>query len=391
MADLLPRFPFLAGHLQIRYDFDMILAISIVIALTIPVGFLFFLRTFDLHKTVKFKRNIVTLVCGIAAYYVAAQINPAMVDAGWVTWGQVVRITAPIIEELLKSLILIYLVSRADFNYVVDGALYGFGVGIGFAIIENVEYVNGNIEIALALALARVFSTNLMHATSSGLIGTALAFHRGISEKRRGWLVILAGYLLAMVFHALFNTMVNAGAFLVFAIAYGVLGAGLIWYVIRRGMSEQQKWVGEKLGAEDRVSVQETRAATSIEQLVDRLIKPFQERFGDEKVPAVRDMLYKQIEIGIKRKLLDATPSPTKRQEIEGIISTLGREMNDLRKQIGTYHMMFVRTVYLDQDYRVWDKIQARVAESSTGQKGGGLFDRATERIKKKPREKDQS
>lgn len=369
----------------------MILAVSIFIALTVPVGFLFFLRTFDLHKTVKFRRNIVTLVCGIAAYYAAAQINPAMVDAGWVTWGQVVRITAPIIEELLKSLILIYLVSRADFNYVVDGALYGFGVGIGFAIIENVEYVNGNIEIALALALARVFSTNLMHATSSGLIGTALAFQRGISEKRHGWLVTLAGYLLAMVFHALFNTMVNAGTFLAFAIAYGVLGAGLIWYVIRRGMSEQQKWVGEKLGAEDRVSVQETRAATSIEQLVDKLIKPFQERFGDEKVPAVRDMLYKQIEIGIKRKLLDATPSPTKRQEIEGIINKLGGEMNGLRKQIGTYHMMFVRTVYLDQDYRVWDKIQARVAESSTGQKGGGLFDRATERIKRKPQEKDQS
>lgn len=369
----------------------MILAVSIAIALIVPVGFLFILRKFDLHKTVKFNRNIITLVCGIIAYLLAAQINPAMVNSGWVTWDQVTRITAPIVEELLKSIILIYLVSRADFNYVVDGALYGFGAGIGFAIIENVEYVQGNIEIALTVAVLRVFSTNLMHATGSGLIGTALAFYRGNKIKSQGLLAILGGYVLAMVFHGVFNTMVNAGALVTFAIAYGVFGAFIIWVVIRRGMNTQKEWVGEKLGAEDRVTKEEMRAATNIDKIVDTLIKPFQEQFGDAKVPFVREMLYKQIEIGIKRKLLESTPSPTKRQEIETIINTLATEMDKLRRQIGTYHMMFVRTVYLDQDYRVWDKIQARIAESSTGQKGGGLFDRATTRIKRRSAPKDEA
>ena len=74
------------------------------------------------------------LISGIIAYYFAAQINPAVVNFGWATWDQVIRIVAPIVEEILKSLIIIYIVTRADFNFVVDGALYGFGVGIGYAL-----------------------------------------------------------------------------------------------------------------------------------------------------------------------------------------------------------------------------------------------------------------
>lgn len=395
------RISFLAMLFQIRYDFAMILAISIIIGLTIPVGFLAFLRTYDLHKTAKFNRNLISLACGVGAYFIAAQINPAMQRAGWVTWDQVERFTAPVVEEILKALILIYLVSRAEFNYIVDGALYGFGAGIGFAIIENVQYVNNNIENALIVAILRVFSTNLMHATGSGLIGTALAYHRGSDKdkKRQGLFIIAGGFLVAISFHMVFNnivstmadTRVSAGLLFGFAIGYGVLGAFLIWYAIRRGMSTQKEWVGEKLGAQDRVSQQEVRAATNIEKIVDQLIRPFQESFGDAKVPLVRSMIYKQIEIGIKRKLIEKTPNPSKRMEIEAIIDTLGREMNQLRNEIGTYHMMFVRTVYLDQDFAVWDKINARIAENSTGQKGGGLWDTTTARIRQsKPREEDK-
>jgi RsiW-degrading membrane proteinase PrsW (M82 family) len=366
--------------------------LAIAIALVIPFLFLLFLRKFDLHKTAKFHHNIVTLGCGVAAYLLVAQINPAMVNAGWVTWDQVIRFTAPVIEEILKSLILLYLVSRANFNYVVDGALYGFGAGIGFAIIENVEYVNANIEIALIVALLRVFSTNLMHAAGSGLIGTALAYYRGEKVKQRGIWVVVGGYAVAIIFHAMFNKMVNAETFLVaFAIGYGVLGAVLIWYVIRRGMGSQKQWVEEKLGEEDRVTKEETRAVTGIEKMVETLLIPFKERFGDEKVSLVRELLYKQAEIGIKRKLLESTPSPAKYKELEGIIQSLAKDMEGLRKQIGMYPMMFVREVYLGQDFRVWDKIQARIAESSTGQKGGGLFDRVTDRIKEKSKEKDQA
>src|SRR5258707_15573556 len=111
--------------------------LALGIAFIIPLVFLLVVRRFDLYGTGKYRFNLVTLIWGLIAYMLAARINPAMIHAGWVTHDQVVRFTAPIIEELLKALILIYLVQRADFNYVVDGAIYGFGSGIGFAIVEN--------------------------------------------------------------------------------------------------------------------------------------------------------------------------------------------------------------------------------------------------------------
>lgn len=367
----------------------MIIYLALGIAFLIPLLFLYFIRRGDLYGTGKFHINIVTIVSGFVAYLLAAQINPAMSHSGWVSHDQVVRVTAPIIEELLKALILIYLVQRADFNYVVDGAIYGFGAGIGFAIIENYEYVMAHSNIAMTIAIARVLSTNLIHATGTGVIGTALAFRRGDSGWR-GWVAVLLGYVFSIGFHMIFNTLVSIGIALAFAIAFGLVGLGLIWYVIKRGLNVQKSWVGEKLGMGDRVTKSEVTVVRNIESLRE-VLAPIEKQFGADKVSVVESIIRKQAEIGIKRKLLETTPSESKRGEIEKIINALGREMDVLRREAGPYCMMFVRTVYLEQDVRVWDTINSRIAESATGQKGGGVYDRINQRMKSSPPTKGES
>lgn len=353
---------------------------AIGIALGFPLLFLFLLNKFDLMGTGKLFVNILTIFCGILAYYVAAQINPAIINAGWATRSQVIRITAPFLEEILKDLILIYLVQRADFNYVVDGAIYGFGAGIGFAIIENVEYITGHPELAMTIAIVRVLSTNLVHATASGLIGTALAYRRG-DNTWRGWAVIFVGYLFAITFHMGFNTMVSAGTFLIFAIMVGVVGVGIIWYIIRRGLTVQKQWVAEKLGMTDRITKEEMKVVSNIET-VNEILSPVEKRFGKEKATLVRNLIYKQAEIGIKRKLIDSASSENRKLEIGEVIANLNKDVAILRKDIGPYCMMLVRTVYLENDIQIWTLLNARVAAAGLGQKGGGLWNTVSERIK---------
>lgn len=367
----------------------MLIYIALGIAVIVPALFLALVRKFDLFGTGKFNVNLWVMAAGIAGYVIAAQINPALINSGLLTRNQVIRITAPILEELLKSLMLIYLVQRADFNYIVDGAIYGFGAGIGFAMIENIEYVSGNPEIALSIAIARVFSTNLIHATASGIIGTALAYRRGDSTWR-GWLIILIGYCFSMAFHMGFNTMVSGGAFLIFAIAFGFIGVGLILYVVRQGLKIQKKWVGETLGDQDRVTKGEVQIVRNIEDLKKLILEPVKKQFGADKVPVVEKIIYNQAEMGVKRKLLESTPSESKRTEIEAIIQKLAQEMVLLQKEAGFYCMMFVRRVYLDQTTKVFDSLTLRIAESSTGQKGGGLFDRASDRMKPSAPKKEE-
>lgn len=368
----------------------MVLAISILIALIGPVAFLLLLRRFDLHKTAKFNLNILTLIFGLVAYMIAVWVNRSVADAGLATRIQIVRMVAPFAEEILKSIILIYLVSRADFNYVVDGALYGFGAGIGFALVENVEYVTGRPDLALTIAVARVFSTNLVHATGSGLIGTALGYSRGEKRKGRGALAIAVGYVLAILFHAAFNTMVNAGTFLAFAIIYGAIGVTLIWYIIKRGLQVQKEWVAEKLGMADRVTQEETRVVSNIET-VNEVLQPIEARFGAETTSLVRSLIYKQAEIGIKRKLIESAPNEARKREIEEIIEGLVRDINQLRSRVGAYCMMMVREVYLSSDLQIWSLLNARIAAAGLGQKGGGLWDRVTERLRESPPSQGES
>jgi len=361
----------------------MIIAVALVIAYLVPLLFLFGVRRFDLYGTGRFWLNGLALAWGVAAYGLAAQINPALRNSGLASYETVVRVTGPILEEFLKALILIYIVRRADFNYIVDGALYGFGAGMGFAMIENTEYVLGHPDSALIVAVARVFSTNLVHATGSGVIGAALAYWRG-DRSWRGWFAILLGYAFSMPLHMAFNTMVNEGVPLIVAIVYGFIGLAVIWYAIRRGMNIQKTWVGEKLGMGDRVTNSEAKVAKNIDEL-DELLEPIRKEFGKEKAETVKSIIGKQAEIGIKRKLMDSAFNEEKRREIEKVIQSISAEMDALRRKAGPYCMMFVRTVYLDQDIKIWDRINLRVESASTGQKGGGLYDRATARIPRKP------
>jgi len=140
----------------------------------------------------------------------------------------------------------------------------------------------------------------------------------------------------------------------------------------------------------DRVTKSEATVVRKIEDLRE-VLAPIQKQFGSAKVSVVENIIRKQAEIGIKRKLLETTPSESKRAEIKKIIENLGREMDVLRRQAGPYCMMFVRTVYLEQDVKVWDTINARIAESSTGQKGGGLYDRMNQRMKSTSSQEDES
>ncbi len=356
----------------------MTIFFALSIAALIPFLFLLLLRTRDLYATGKFHFIVVSMLWGLIAYSIASRINPLLIHEGWADRDAVIRVFGPIVEELLKSVILIYLVQRADFNYMVDGAIYGFAAGIGFAVVENFEYVLGRPNIAIPLALARVFSTNLIHAAASGVIGAALSARRAESSAR-GMLLIAGGYLFSIVFHMLFNTMVSAGAILAFAIFFGAGGVTLIYLAIRRGLTIQKEWFAEKLNELNRVTPNEVRALNRIEEL-DKLLKPLALQFGEAKAEKVKTLLSKQAEIGIKTKLLDTTPNKNKKEEMSRIIKDLRADMDRLRVEIGPYCMLFVRRVYLAQDMNLWGAIHARIAEAGTGQKGGGLWDLAASR-----------
>lgn len=395
-----------------------VVTLSVIFALSVPVIFLFVVRKFNGYlktsvvdvqagttkKTAEdplkkktalqrmqawfgefrkdfslYENNLLTIIFGMAAYLVAAEINPYLVESGTFTREQVIRIAGPFIEEVLKALVIIYLVRRYDFPISV-GALYGFGAGIGFAMVENIEYILPRADIAFTVAYSRVFSTNLVHATCSGLIGSALAYLKFYRASRDYVFASFIAFVFGAGLHMGFNTMVNEGIYLFVALAVGLLGGSLIVWVSRMANRRHGSYAEEVINDEMRSSRNEAFIVRTEEDL-RKVYKEVEAKFSAYHAQLTDDFLKTQVEIITKRKILEVTKNPGEVKRLEKDIEGLIDHINKVRNKLGWDCMVFVRTRYTT-DEKLWVNIQDRIAAASTGQKGGGVWDMAANKIK---------
>ena len=167
-----------------------------------------------------------SLVWGIVAFVVALQIQTHLMSTAGLTIDDIRLGIAPVLEELLKAGLLVLLFYRRRFNPVM-GIIYGFAIGVGFALAESLYFASLTPELALSVGMTRIFSTNLMHGAGTAVIGLALGV--------RDWRMSLIGGSLAIGLHALFNALnyhLNGNVRLVVLVGLGVACAFAIQYLI---------------------------------------------------------------------------------------------------------------------------------------------------------------
>lgn len=346
---------------------------GIFAAVAVPLAFLLLVRWLDLYASGSLKGVLVCFGWGLVAFLVALEINSFVAE--WVGFTLAVTFFAPMIEEVCKSLILVYYVRRSDFTYFVDGAIYGFAAGTCFAVLENMLYLgNAEAEAGLALAFGRVFSTALMHGSATALVGISLGrlrFGRGPSRL----VSLLLGWLAAMTLHITFNNVVNQDAgilTLALAIALGLGGLVLTGAFIFWGLAEERKWLRETLGLRVGVSAGESAVVQKLDNL-EPLLAPVGEHFGADKRKQVERFLKLQAQLGLKRKVQELTPDPALRAEMEGQVSTLRAEIDAVRRGLGVYCMSYVRSILPPETEPLWARLgQALEVRADTS--GPGLW-----------------
>lgn len=361
----------------------MIPAIALVIAAFIPLGFLYAIRAMDFYQTGSMRFIAMSGIWGVIAYFLAARINTGFINAGIFNSNTVIRFIAPIVEETLKALILLYLIRQVDFKYFLDGAIYGFAAGIGFAIFENFEYVLGHPAAGLGLAISRVLSTNLIHASGSALIGIALGLARFDRSSLTRGLYLLGGWSLAIIIHSGFNNMVNDGVQLLFAFGAGLGSAAIIFSAVRRGLQEEKAWVYDEIGLTEGVTKNEATAVRRLKD-VDSILSPLAERFGPEKASQIEKFLFMQAQLAIQNKMLSKLQDEKSRAAVRQDITTLNSKMNEIRKSVGTYCMLYLRNIFPENETQLWNLLQLRVTANKSDA-GTGLWTTLTERTKTKP------
>ncbi len=362
----------------------MVIAIACVIAAAIPLAVMFGFYKLDLYKTGEFRILLVCFAAGVLAYFGAALINPIPLRQGWIDHNQMVRYLAPVVEEILKGLVLFFLVRRPKFKYFVDGALYGFTIGIGFAIVENLEYIFGSPGAALASATNRVVSTNLMHAAASATVGIVMGWARFKKPLARSAFSI-GGLLLAMALHTGFNnlvTRVESGWLLLYAVIMGAGAAGLIALMMRRGFKEEQLWIQETLGINERVEKEEMAAVQDIAN-VNKVMKRIEDTFDQATAEKIKRLLIIQANLGIQKKSAEKMSDEKLRLEINRQADELRKEMESIRREIGSYAMAYLRYTHLDEMFSVYALLGERLQEAAAQPKKAGpsLYERLGQRM----------
>jgi RsiW-degrading membrane proteinase PrsW (M82 family) len=349
------------------YDCRMtILIVSMLIATFIPVAVLLLIYKLDLYRTGQFKIVVLAFFYGVAIFLLASVINRATLRSGLVPYEVFLRFTAPIVEEVLKALLLIAIYRRPSYTYVVDGAIYGFAVGIGFAVVEDYQYILTRQYAALSLAASRVISTNLMHATTTAVVGSALGWAR--SKRLPGVLALLAGgWAVAMAFHMGFNnlvTRVSGGFLLLYAAGMGGVGAGLIALIIRLALRDAKTRIDSELRADTRISAQEADAVSQFADL-RKVLKPVAETFGDEKLSLMLHFLKLEAQIGLKENAITKLQDEGMRRSLQAQVNELREEMEKTRREVGAYPMLYMRVVFPQEGSPIWSRLDSAIGEKA--------------------------
>ncbi|MFQ5798246.1 MAG: PrsW family glutamic-type intramembrane protease [Bacteroidota bacterium] len=178
--------------------------IRIAVSLLPVFLFLTALVFLDSYRLVKLRAVLFTTLVGSIVSGASFFINIGTVQLLDVGISFYSRYGAPIVEELLKASYLVYLIRAKKIGFMVDGAIYGFAIGAGFAFLENIYYLQSVGNPNLFVWIVRGLGTAVMHGGTTAILGiiSKNLSDRHSSDKLR---VFLPGLAVAIIIHSFFN------------------------------------------------------------------------------------------------------------------------------------------------------------------------------------------
>ena len=192
---------------------------------------------------------------GVVATLVAGIVNSTVLALGSERLALVV--SAPLIEETMKGLGVLWAVRRKEIDGIMDGVVYAGWVAAGFALVENLEYFSAAEGTSLVQAFVlRGVLTPFAHPLFTAWTGLAVGL--AVHANRRVFPTVLWGWILAVAAHAFWNgtllwTDENGGGLLPYAVLAFVallVAAALTLVGVRR--ADRRRFVAAVPGLAER-------------------------------------------------------------------------------------------------------------------------------------------
>jgi RsiW-degrading membrane proteinase PrsW (M82 family) len=306
--------------------------LAVAVSVLPVLAFLGALVLIDSYKLVALRATLWSvaagMIAGLAAYGANVWLRPAL----GLDWDQYSRYVAPVVEEPLKAAFVVYLLQRNKVGFVVDAAIYGFGIGTGFAVLENLYYVQATADATLWTWIVRGFGTAIMHGGATSIVAMVAKALQNRSDAFRTSL-ILPGLVVAVVLHALYNQFalhpILATALIV--LVFPALSVA----VFQRSERETQAWLGTGFDT-DQELLRAVRLGRISGTPVGRYLAAVKSRFPAEVIVDMMCLLRLRAELAIRAKGVlmmreagfDAAPDPLvkdKFQELAYLEKSIGK------------------------------------------------------------------
>ncbi len=206
----------------------------------LPVfAFLLALKLLDTFRLVRPRQIAVAVGWGGLAGLAALGLNAGLFEATGPQWYA--KFGAPWVEEALKAIWLVVLIRAERVAFLVDAAICGFAVGAGFALVENLAYLEQLLGGGIALWVLRGFGTAVMHGGAAAIVGVV-----AIGLRRSGrWLAMVAGLAVAIGVHTLWDMGVLTPLAASLTVVLGL--PPLFVLIFERSEKALHTWMGQKL------------------------------------------------------------------------------------------------------------------------------------------------
>ena len=294
--------------------------------------FLGALVVIDSYKLVALRAVLLAVVAGLIAAFASYAVNVWLQPILHLEPIHYSRYVAPVVEETFKAGYVVYLMSRNKVGFVVDAAIFGFGIGTGFALLENLYYLQVNPGASIWTWIARGFGTAVMHGGATAILAMVARTLHNRADAFRLYL-LLPGLGVAIVLHSLYNHFIlqpllaTALILLVFP--------NLAIAVFQRSERDTRSWLGSGFDT-DQELLRAIRSGQVSETPVGKYLRTVRSRFPPEMIVDMMCLLRLRAELGIRAKGLlmlreagfDATPDPAVRDtfaEVRYLEKSLGR------------------------------------------------------------------
>lgn len=335
-----------------------------LLSLTVSLVFFYAIWMLDVYGMVQRPTLNLSILWGALAFLGAYALQTGLLKAGILDEYYITLITAPILEELLKVSLLIYLSLRARIRYPVEGAVYGFTIGLSFALAENLLYMTNTPENALGIAASRTISATLLHSSLTAMLGGIIGsrvFLVWAAQRRYITTALIGAILVHMGYNAL-TLQMQGIALLLTAFIVGLMGIIITLWHIRHSLHRQAAAINAEV--QKYLTPGEQAAVLRPENLVQAL-KDARANMPSRHAKAIEQYIALQSQRAVIHKNIARSQRPDLIADLESQTRLLDEKLSDLRNAMGLYTWIWLRSILPSDESDIWQNLETEVGDDS--------------------------